>query len=142
MRSTTAGYMTLGAMVLLLAGCVRPGAVEAARKSLQADALVTISGFAFMPDHVTIHQGQSVEWNNTEMMETHTITDDPALAKKSEDALLPAGAEPFNSGNLKPGQTFRHVFSVPGHYRYFCLPHEHFGMVGDIEVLPDPATRP
>ena len=122
--------------VLIAAGCERPGAVEEARRTLKADALVVIKGFDFAPKHLVIKAGQSVEWNNTEILETHTITCDPALAKKSEDVVLPAGAEPFNSGPLKPGKTFIYTFKTPGVYRYVCLPHEHFGMVGEIEVTP------
>lgn len=132
--------LSCGMMIWLLAGCARPGATEAARKSLQADALVTMSGFSFQPKQLTIRAGQSVEWNNTAALEKHTVTADLSLAKKPQDVALPAGAEPFNSGDLKPGQRFRHTFSVPGNYRYFCIPHESMGMVGEIDVQP--ATKP
>ena len=95
-----------------------------------------MSGFSFSPSRMTIKAGQSVEWNNTAALETHTVTDDPAVAKKSTDVALPAGAKPFNSGDLKPGQTFRCAFPVPGVYRYTCLPHEGMGMKGEIVVQP------
>lgn len=123
---------------LIAVGCERPGAVQEAQRTLKADALVTIKGFDFAPKRLVIQAGQSVEWNNTEALETHTVTCDPALAKKSQDVVLPAGAEAFNSGPLKPGKTFIYTFKVPGVYRYVCLPHEHFGMVGEIEVRPAP----
>jgi plastocyanin len=106
---------------------------------LQADALVTMSGFDFSPKHVKITVGQSVEWNNTAALETHTVTNDPALVKSAGDVSLPAGAQPFNSGDLKPGQTFRHTFTVPGTYRYVCIPHESMGMSGEVEVVPKSA---
>ncbi len=50
------------------------------------------------------------------------------------DVALPVGAKPFNSGNLKPGQAYRHTFTVPGRYRYFCVPHEGAGMIGEVVV--------
>jgi plastocyanin len=126
------------ASALLIGGCARFGAVEAARRSLNADALVTMSGFEFVPKHITIMAGQSVEWNNTAALETHTVTADPSLAKEKADVTLPSGAEPFNSGSLKPGETFRHTFTIPGTYRYFCIPHEQMGMIAEVEVLAVP----
>lgn len=128
----------IGLVLVAAAGCFRVGAVDEAWRNLSADALVTMHGFAFAPDHVVIHVGQSVEWNNTAALETHTVTDDPALAKTHGSALLPPGAHAFDSGDMKPGKTFVHTFTVPGTYRYFCKPHERMGMVGEIEVQPNP----
>lgn len=130
------------AAVALMGGCARPGAVEEAKRTLNADVLVRMSGFSFVPKHITINAGQSVEWNNTAALETHTVTADPKLAKNKESVILPAGAATFNSGDLKPGQTFRYVFTVPGTYRYFCIPHERMGMVGEVEVKAAPAAQP
>ena len=65
---------------------------------------------------------------------TVRVTLDPKLAKKVEDISLPAGAQPFNSGDLSPGVVFRQKFTVPGTYRYICIPHEGMGMIGEIEV--------
>ena len=44
------------------------------------------------------------------------------------------GTEDPIAGDIQPGQSFKFTFSVPGQYRYFCVPHEIFGMVGEIEV--------
>ena len=123
-------------------GCARPGALAAARQSSAATEVVGMSRFHFVPQKITIRVGQSVEWNNTAALETHTVTADPALAKKKESVELPAGAEPFNSGDLKPTQTFRHTFTVAGHYRYFCIPHERMGMIGEVDVLPVGSVSP
>jgi plastocyanin len=57
-----------------------------------------------------------------------------SIAANPKDALLPKGAKPFNSGFLKAGQVYRHRFTVPGTYRYFCLLHEAAGMVGTVVV--------
>lgn len=117
-----------------LCGCATPGGVEKAKRAQKGDVLVTMSGFQFVPRQVTIRAGQTVEWNNTDAVETHTVTDDPKLARSPSDVSLPAGATPFNSGDLKPGQTFRTTFTVPGTYRYFCEPHSGMGMVGEVVV--------
>jgi plastocyanin len=126
----------LVAVTMAVVSCARIGAVSEAKKTLKADRLVTMSGFDFVPGKLTIRAGQSIEWSNTATLETHTVTADPKLVRKSENVALPAGAEPFNSGDLRPGQVFRHTFTVPGTYRYFCIPHERMGMIGEVEVLP------
>lgn len=91
----------------------------------------------FAPGAVTISAGQTVEWRNRSIMD-HTVTADPRVAKNPANIQLPAGAQPFNSGHVKPGQVYRRTFTVPGLYRYVCLPHEGQGMVGTVRVL---ATR-
>ena len=40
----------------------------------------------------------------------------------------------FDSGFIPPGGDYSYTFTVPGRYRYFCLPHEKAGMVGVIVV--------
>jgi plastocyanin len=35
---------------------------------------------------------------------------------------------------MKPGMTFDYTFTVPGTYKYLCLPHEKDGMIGYIMV--------
>jgi plastocyanin len=37
------------------------------------------------------------------------------------------------------GDEFRHTFTVPGEYRYVCVPHDMVGMVGT--VIVEPADR-
>jgi len=89
----------------------------------------------FEPDHITIHSGDTVEWKNTSVL-VHTVTDQPERAGNPKDAVLPKGASGFDSGNLAPGATYRHSFSAPGRYQYFCKPHEAAGMTGVITVVP------
>ena len=99
-------------------------------------AVVHISTFLkFGPKDVTIPVGGTVEWLNSSI-ETHTVTDDPVEAKDPAHAELPAGAPAFDSGPLKPGQSYSHTFSVPGRYSYFCRPHEMHGMLGAVVVTP------
>jgi plastocyanin len=91
--------------------------------------------FRFDPDRVTIHVGQTIEWTNRSHFR-HTVTDDPAMAGQSMDAMLPSGAKGFSSEELAPGSSFRLTLTVPGTYKYFCMPHEGIGMLGEIIVLP------
>ena len=113
-------------IALALAGLSAP--------ALAASATVKITEQEmFAPKTVTIHAGDTVEWVNSSGA-VHTVTDDPALAATAKDSSLPAGAVAFNSGFLKSGQTYRHQFTVPGQYRYFCILHESSGMVGTVVV--------
>jgi plastocyanin len=95
----------------------------------------------YRPSTVEISSGQTVEWENDGQV-SHSVTDDPARADKPADALLPAGVKPFNSGSVMPGGRFRHTFSKPGRYRYFCLTHEGDRMVGEVIVQLQPIPPP
>jgi hypothetical protein len=51
---------------------------------------------------------------------------------------IPEGATPWDSDYLLPDESFSLTLSVPGVYDYYCVPHEHAGMVGRIVVgAPD-----
>ena len=87
----------------------------------------------YMPMKVAIKVGQTVEWvNNAETL--HSVTTDPDSAQKPTDVSSPPGAQPFDSGFMKPGMTFDYTFTVPGTYKYLCLPHEKDGMIGYVTV--------
>lgn len=89
----------------------------------------------FTPEHVTIKKGGTITWRDTSGI-IHTVTDDPTMAVDPANANLPTGAEPWDSGNIEPGQTYSRTFDVAGDYTYFCIPHETAGMVGTITVEP------
>ncbi len=105
------------------------------KKQKPAAVVKVVDLLKFMPARVTIKVGQTVEWKNTSVL-VHTVTADPKLAVNKEHVRLPKGAKPFNSGNIAPDATFSHKFTVPGLYRYFCIPHEATGMVGEVLVKP------
>lgn len=88
---------------------------------------------AFEPTVIKIKVGDSVEWKNAGN-EVHHATSDPSLAIKPAEVTNPPGAEPFDSGFLRPGETFSHIFTVPGEYKYTCVVHEAKGMIGTIVV--------
>ncbi len=99
-----------------------------------ASVVVTMNDqYRYVPDTITIAKGTTVEWKNTSAS-PHTVTDDPSKAQNSADAVLPAGAEPWDSGLIDPGKSFKRTFTVAGDYTYFCIPHESMGMVGKIKV--------
>ena len=87
----------------------------------------------FGPQKVTIKVGETVEWQNVSRAR-HTVTANRSLAKDPAHVTLPEGAKPFDSGMIGPGESWRYTFERPGTYRYFCIPHEQLGMVGEIEV--------
>ncbi len=91
--------------------------------------------FKFVPDRVKIRKGDTIEWKNVSQV-VHTVTADPVRAANPKNVVLPKTATPFHSGDIQPGQSFKYTFTVAGQYRYFCVPHETFGMVGEVEVAP------
>jgi plastocyanin len=87
----------------------------------------------FRPRGLLIPLGHTVRWINRDQGNVHTSTAyHPDNGGKP--LRIPAGAKPWNSGYLLPGKAFTHTFDVPGVYDYFCIPHEHAGMVARIIV--------
>lgn len=116
----------------MLSGCGLTGPAHEP-SSPRAAAAVTMGFESYSPGVVTIRPGDTVEWQNTSLI-THTVTDDPSLAKKASDSGLPLGAAPFDSGDISAGQVYFHTFTTPGTYRYFCTHHEQDGMLGTVIV--------
>ncbi len=121
--------LALGTAATVFSGC----AGHAADASPVAIVRMTATD-QFVPSKLTIHQGERVRWINASQT-VHTATDDPTRAAYAGDATLPKGASAFSSGYVRSGRSYSHVFTVPGVYRYFCIPHETVGMVGTITVL-------
>jgi plastocyanin len=87
----------------------------------------------FEPARTIIKAGDTIEWKNIGT-QLHHVTTDPSAALKKNDVSSPRGAKPFDSGFLKPGESFSETFSVPGTYHYTCAVHEAKGMSGVIIV--------
>ncbi len=77
--------------------------------------------------------GDTVAWVN-QGRAPQTVTADPARVSDPSHAIVPPGAQPFDSGVINPGQTFTHRFEAPGDYTYTSLPYEQQGMIGHITV--------
>lgn len=100
----------------------------------------------FEPGRLVVDPGETVTWRNVEPLE-HTVTayegriPDEAdyFASGGFDSEIAARAEQLDTGLLGPGDRFDHRFTVPGHYPYYCIPHEDFDtMAGRIVVrTPD-----
>ena len=87
----------------------------------------------YTPEKATIKVGDTVKWvNNGETV--HSVSTSAANAQNPKDTSMPKGATAFDSGFIPPGGDYSYTFTVPGTYRYFCLPHEKAGMVGMIVV--------
>lgn len=80
---------------------------------------VSIQGFAFDPEALTIAVGDTVIWSNDDFV-AHNV----------------AGGS-FSSGNFASG-TFEHTFLTPGEYSYLCTLHS--GMTGTVTVLDEPGA--
>lgn len=87
----------------------------------------------FTPGVLRIRVGDRVQWRNDSGL-IHTVTADPSKAAQRSHVKLPAGASTFNSGDIKPGTTYQHTFTVAGEYHYVCIPHELAGMTGTVIV--------
>lgn len=111
------------------------GLAEAADGINPAVVVKATDDLQFVPDKVTIKVGDTVRWQSASVM-VHTVTCDPAKAARPLDAALPEGAQPFDSGNIEPQGSFEHRFTVPGTYKYFCIPHEGADMLGEVIVKP------
>ena len=80
---------------------------QASAATAAAGPKVSIAGFAFGPQAITVKAGDSVTWSNDDGA-PHTVT--------FKDGS--AGAK-----SLSPGQTFARTFEKPGTYEYFCSFH-------------------
>lgn len=104
--------------LLALGGALLLGPTQAFEK-------VEITAYGFRPDTVEVEAGRPIIWNNISKA-TQTVT---------------SGAEPgptaiFNSGPIRPGNSFEYRFDTPGVYPY----HSEFdpSFVGTVIVVPRP----
>jgi plastocyanin len=110
----------------LLAGC---GTVQR-----EPDYTVVIEwDNTFYPANLVVPRGSIVAWHNR-ANHVHTVTADPAKAQSSDQVLLAAGAEAFDSGNIYPGQRWVHTFDVGGDYIYFSQYGQSIEMFGAVSV--------
>jgi plastocyanin len=82
------------------------------------EAKVTISGFAFDPNSITIKVGESVTWTNQDSA-GHTVTADD---------------NSWTSPTFKKGETFTQKFTTAGTFTYHCSIHP--TMKGTVIVQP------
>lgn len=87
----------------------------------------------FDPIGIHVEPGQTIRWINRDPGNAHTAT---AYHPQNFDRArrIPEGAASWDSDYLLPGESFSIVLKVEGVYDYYCIPHEHAGMVGRIIV--------
>jgi plastocyanin len=127
-----------GFVAILLIGSVALQALFASPAAAAAKTVVvtmTDTPPRYIPEDLKISVNTTVEWKNT-TKGIHDVSTEASDAQNKNDVHLPSGAKPFDSGFLTPGQIWKHKFTVPGHYTYFCLPHEKDRMIGHIDVVP------
>ncbi|MXQ14521.1 hypothetical protein GR328_24330 [Microvirga makkahensis] len=80
-----------------------------------------------------IEPGQTIRWSNLPPGNSHATT---AFHPKNfkRPLRIPQSAEPWNSDCLLPNDTLPVTPTVEGIYDFYCVPHEHAGMVGRIIV--------
>lgn len=130
------GTLSVLASLAALGGCGVTGPAHDAPMA-NAAAVVDMGFTSFDPEVVRIRAGQTVQWRNTALI-THTVTGDAAKAMDANDASIPAGATPFDSGDVPAGEVYSQTFTVPGTYKYFCRRHEDDAMLGTVIVDPAP----
>jgi len=114
--------LLLGAAAVLLAAGFAPAL------TLEEDHVVQINGKAFQPGRLEIKAGEKVTWKNYDLTE-HTVT------AKAKPAQPDGQGKPlFDSGVMKPGDSFSFRFEKEGTYDYACTIHP--GMTGTIVVMP------
>lgn len=94
----------------------------------------------FDPIGLRIRPGQTLRWINKDPGNSHTST---AYHPSNLGRVLriPKGAAPWDSGYLLPDESFSVTLTVEGVYDFFCIPHEHAGMVGRI-IVGQPSEAP
>ena len=90
--------------------------------------------FRFDPAEVTITGRPGRRLGQRRPFAADRDAHDPARAQDTSHAVLPSGAQPWDSGVLNAGDDYVHVFDVPGDYAYFSMPQEQAGMVGRVVV--------
>ena len=98
---------------------------------MQGDA--TGAHVGFDPVGLRIRPGQTVRWTNGDAGNSHTATAYHP-ANFGRPRRIPAAATPWDSDYLLPDDGFDVTLTAEGVYDYYCVPHEHAGMVGRIIV--------
>lgn len=125
-RLIEAGGGVLAAVLVRPLPLVAAGVVEMAMRGTRGGSHVW-----FDPVGIHLLPGQTLRWTNDDPGNSHTVTAyHPNNFGRSR--RIPAQAEPWDSGYLLPGESFEVTLTMEGVYDYYCVPHEHAGMVGRI----------
>jgi len=102
-----------------------------ATSSMATAATVTVNaiGVTFVPQHITIAEGDTVQWL-TDGLFDHTVTENAGAFNHSLLQASPGISVTFDTAFLNANPR-------PGHkYDYHCIPHFFLGMNGSVTVAP------
>ncbi|MGB6242623.1 MAG: plastocyanin/azurin family copper-binding protein [Castellaniella sp.] len=126
---------------MLTAALPPPAAAAGGEVEIAMSGTPSGSDVWFRPRGLLIRAGQTVRWVNRDTGNVHTTT--AYHPENGKPRRIPDAASSWNSDYIMPGKSFAITFDVPGVYDYFCIPHEHAGMVGRIIVgTADASVRP
>ena len=111
-------------IALVLVGASMPVASGGATDSAVHQVTIERDSFAFAPQALSIHQGDTVRWNNHDG-QLHMIV----TAKPDSN-----GRELELYKKVEPGGTMEYQFNTAAAYYYYCAIH--FQMWGIISVNP------
>jgi plastocyanin len=140
MTTTRRFVLAGGGGLLALAALRLPPAVAAEPVIIVMTGTPDGSRVWFDPIGLHIMPGQTVRWTNRDKANSHTATAYAAALDRPQ--RLPDKADAWDSGYLLPDDSFEVTLTEEGVYDYYCLPHEHAGMVGRIVVGAVPADEP
>lgn len=112
------------ALALVVVACGDEGG-EDDRQAAPAGPPVEVSALdnLFRPESITVQAGTEVVWDND---------------GRSDHDIIPADGDGWGVDleDFHPGDTYRHTFTEPGTYRYYCSIHgtADVGMIGVVEV--------
>jgi plastocyanin len=96
------------APLLLLAALVTFTGLAASQKASHPKThVVRVQGMKFIPANLEVTVGDTVVWKNEDIV-AHTATSD---------------SEGFDSGEIKPGMSWKYVAGKRGSYPYICAYH-------------------
>jgi plastocyanin len=124
MRGSVEGILLHGWRARSVRGLALAGALLAVTAGTvgAANAGVSIANFAFAPQSITVHVGDTVTWTNNDTV-GHTAT---------------ADAGSFDTGTIAPGSSASVTVHQAGTFTYHCAIHR--SMTGTIVVEAAPAA--
>lgn len=125
-RLFAAGLML--AIITALSGCGGSGA-EPPAEPAEGEVTVAMKGMKFSPSELTVKAGTRITFVNQDAM-VHDVVQSTVRGLYKE---TPA----FDSGVIKPGESWTVTIEEPGTYPILCSQAGHYtaGMVGTITVV-------
>jgi amicyanin len=103
--------MLVASISILGCGSSSTSSGETATTTQPSGNTVILKSSSFQPSSITVSAGDTVTWINEDAVD-HTVTGDKT-----------GSGDDFDSGTMKQGQQFTHVFDQAGTYPYHCSIH-------------------